>query len=83
MGRKGACAGAACVPESYATQAAGTMKSKTSESLIASESRAGVKKDGVDQHKQKPLKKGKNRILAVVRRPMSRFRLASVYSLLF
>ncbi|XP_071649865.1 actin binding LIM protein Uncoordinated 115a isoform X12 [Temnothorax americanus] len=37
------------------------MKSKTSasESLIASESRAGIMKDGVDQHKQKPLKKGK------------------------
>ncbi|XP_025992912.1 actin-binding LIM protein 3 isoform X6 [Solenopsis invicta] len=34
------------------------MKSK-SESLIASESRAGVKKDDADQHKQKPLKKGK------------------------
>ncbi|KAL0120814.1 hypothetical protein PUN28_008475 [Cardiocondyla obscurior] len=35
------------------------MKSKTSESLIASESKAGIKKDAVDQHKQKPLKKGK------------------------
>ncbi|XP_012524074.1 actin-binding LIM protein 2 isoform X7 [Monomorium pharaonis] len=35
------------------------MKSKMSESLIASESRAGVKKDDADQHKQKPLKKGK------------------------
>ncbi|XP_018312768.1 actin-binding LIM protein 2 isoform X5 [Mycetomoellerius zeteki] len=35
------------------------MKSKTSESLIASESKAEFKKDGADQHKQKPLKKGK------------------------
>lgn len=42
------------------------MKSK-SESLIASESRAGVKKDDADQHKQKPLKKGKD--LDVGRRP--------------
>ncbi|XP_011693023.1 PREDICTED: actin-binding LIM protein 3 isoform X10 [Wasmannia auropunctata] len=35
------------------------MKSKTSESLIASESKAGFKRDVADQHKQKPLKKGK------------------------
>ncbi|XP_018050639.1 PREDICTED: actin-binding LIM protein 2 isoform X7 [Atta colombica] len=35
------------------------MKSKTSESLIASESKAEFKKDDADQHKQKPLKKGK------------------------
>ncbi|XP_020293146.1 actin-binding LIM protein 2 isoform X3 [Pseudomyrmex gracilis] len=35
------------------------MKSKTSESLIASESKAGVKKDGAGEHKQKQLKKGK------------------------
>jgi len=41
------------------------MKSKTSESLIASESKAGFKKDGADQHKQKLLKKGKDRMLAV------------------
>lgn len=39
-----------------------TMKSKTSESLIASESKAGVKKDGVGEHKQKQLKKGKDRM---------------------
>ncbi|TGZ49091.1 Actin-binding LIM protein 1 [Temnothorax longispinosus] len=46
------------------------MKSKTSasESLIASESRAGIMKDGVDQHKQKPLKKGKDRMLAAARK---------------
>jgi len=41
------------------------MKSKTSESLIASESKAGFKKDGADQPKQKLLKKGKDRMLAV------------------
>ncbi|XP_018362489.1 PREDICTED: actin-binding LIM protein 2 isoform X5 [Trachymyrmex cornetzi] len=35
------------------------MKSKTSESLIASESKAEFEKDDADQHKQKPLKKGK------------------------
>lgn len=35
------------------------MKSKTSESLIASESKAGIKRDGADEHKQKQLKKGK------------------------
>ncbi|XP_018396466.1 PREDICTED: actin-binding LIM protein 3 isoform X2 [Cyphomyrmex costatus] len=35
------------------------MKSKTSESLIASESKAEFKKDVADQHKQKSLKKGK------------------------
>ena len=43
------------------------MKSKTSESLIASESKAEFKKDDADQHKQKPLKKGK-KMLAAVRR---------------
>lgn len=43
------------------------MKSKTSESLIASESRAGIKKDGADQHKQKPLKKGKDLTLTAVK----------------
>lgn len=42
-------------------QAAGVMKSKTSESLVASESK-GVKKDGVDEVKQKQLKKGENRM---------------------
>lgn len=69
MKERGACAGAVCVPESYATQTAGTMKSKTtSESLIASESRAGIKKDVADQHKQKPLKKGENWMLAAVKR---------------
>lgn len=46
-------------PWSYATQPAGTMKSKTSESLIASESKAGIRRDGADEHKQKQLKKGK------------------------
>ncbi|XP_011250930.2 actin-binding LIM protein 2 isoform X7 [Camponotus floridanus] len=35
------------------------MKSKTSESLIASESKAGIRRDGADEHKQKQLKKGK------------------------
>ncbi|XP_029669859.1 actin-binding LIM protein 1 isoform X2 [Formica exsecta] len=35
------------------------MKSKTSENLIASESKAGIKRDGADDHKQKQLKKGK------------------------
>ncbi|XP_070164473.1 actin-binding LIM protein 2 isoform X1 [Polyergus mexicanus] len=35
------------------------MKSKTSESLIASESKAGIKRDGADDRKQKQLKKGK------------------------
>ncbi|XP_011333382.1 actin-binding LIM protein 3 isoform X3 [Ooceraea biroi] len=35
------------------------MKSKTSESFIASESKAGVWKDGAGEHKQKQLKKGK------------------------
>ncbi|XP_012234436.1 actin-binding LIM protein 2 isoform X9 [Linepithema humile] len=35
------------------------MKSKTSESFIASESKTGVRKDGADEHKQKQLKKGK------------------------
>lgn len=48
------------------------MKSKTSESLIASESKAEFKKDGADQHKQKPLKKGK-KMLAVVKDWKSRF----------
>lgn len=73
-----ACAGAACVPESYATQTqtADTMKSKTSENLIASESKAGsfFKKDGADQQKQKLLKKGKGRMLAAVTTEKARFR---------
>lgn len=34
------------------------MKSKTSESLIASESKTGITRDGADEHKQKQ-KKGK------------------------
>jgi len=37
------------------------MKSKTSESLLASESKAGVWKDGAGEHKQKQLKKGEDR----------------------
>jgi hypothetical protein len=37
------------------------MKSKTSESLIASESKAGVWKDGAGEHRQKQLKKGEDR----------------------
>ncbi|XP_029172095.1 actin-binding LIM protein 3 isoform X4 [Nylanderia fulva] len=35
------------------------MKSKTSESLIASESKAGILRDVANEHKQKQLKKGK------------------------
>jgi hypothetical protein len=49
------------------------MKSK-SESLIASESRAGVRKDDADQHKQKPLKRGKDWTLAAVRGSSIRYR---------
>lgn len=48
-------------------QAAGVMKSKTSESFVATSESNGVKKDGADEVKQKQLKKGENRIGAAVK----------------
>lgn len=52
---------------------AGTMKSKTSENLIASESKAGIKRDGADDHKQKQLKKGKGTGWDTPQKPTNRF----------
>ncbi|KYN01897.1 Actin-binding LIM protein 1 [Cyphomyrmex costatus] len=53
------------------------MKSKTSESLIASESKAEFKKDVADQHKQKSLKKDVKQILTKHRANRKRKRYSS------
>lgn len=55
------------------------MKSKTSESFIASESKAGIRRDDADEHKQKQLKKGKGNGWDTPQKPTNRFLEAELF----